>query len=172
MEGKGTTLKCHHCGKEWELDTLGRLSATSGETEFSHIPDWYAWQRQEVRRQLDDGSYQLDVDVDIGMMVNFKAIYMVGSGRLTHTPEGFTLTGCDGQIHYTQPPLASYSLYADYYWYEIADVICIGNNDVLYYCFPKGGDVVAKTRIATEELYKLKKRRPARRKAEETATVS
>ena len=50
-------------------------------------------------------------------------------------------------------------------------MICIGNNDVLYYCFPKNaGDVVAKTRMATEELYKLKKKRPARRaKAAEAA---
>ena len=39
-------------------------------------------------------------------------------------------------------------------------MICIGNNDVLYYCFPPNcGDVVAKTRLAAEELYKLKKRR-------------
>ena len=39
-------------------------------------------------------------------------------------------------------------------------MICIGNNDVLYYCFPQNcGDVVAKTRLATEELYKMKKRR-------------
>jgi hypothetical protein len=53
-------------------------------------------------------------------------------------------------------------LYADYYWYEIGDMICIGNNDVLYYCFPKGADPVAKARLATEELYKLKKRRPAK----------
>ena len=41
-------------------------------------------------------------------------------------------------------------------------MICIGNSDALYYCFPKCGDVVAKTRMATEELYKLKKARPAR----------
>ena len=88
---------------------------------------------------------------------------MVGSGRLTHTAEGFTLTGCDGKLSYTQGPLACYSLYADYYWYELGDVICIGNNDTLYYCFPQGGDVVAKTRIATEELYKMKKRRPVRK---------
>ena len=162
MEGKGILLKCHHCGKTWQLDTLGQLVATSGPTEFSHIPDWYAWQRREVCRELEEGSYRLDVDVDIGMMVNRKAIYMVGSGHLTHSAEGFTLTGCDGQLHYTQSPLASYSLYADYYWYEIADVICIGDNDTLYYCFPKGGDVVAKTRIATDELYKMKKRRPRR----------
>ena len=42
-------------------------------------------------------------------------------------------------------------------------MICIGNRDALYYCFPKQpGDVVAKTRMATEELYKLKKKRPVR----------
>jgi hypothetical protein len=47
-------------------------------------------------------------------------------------------------------------------------MICIGNHDALYYCFPKGaGDVVAKTRLAAEELYKLKKiRKPRSVKAE------
>lgn len=35
-------------------------------------------------------------------------------------------------------------------------MICIGNTDILYYCFPtEGGDIVAKTRLATEELYKM-----------------
>ena len=75
---------------------------------------------------------------------------------MTHTKEGFHLTGCDGKLDYHQHPLGSYSLYSDYYWYEIGDGICIGNTKVLYYCFPKGSeDVVSKTRIATEELYKL-----------------
>ena len=37
--------------------------------------------------------------------------------------------------------------------------LSIGNNDTLYYCFPKDGDVVAKTRLAAEELYKMKKTR-------------
>ena len=42
----------------------------------------------------------------------------------------------------------------------MGDVICLGNGDVLYYCFPKGGgDVVAKTRLAAEELYKMKKKK-------------
>jgi len=160
MEGKGTTLTCHHCGKVWELDVYGQLRPKEGDTPFCHIPDWYTWQRQEVRRELADNTYRLDIDVDIGMLVDTKALYMVGSGHLTHTAEGFTLTGCDAQLEYRQGPLACYGLYADYYWYEIADVICIGNKDALYYCFPKGtSDVVAKTRLAVEELYKLKKRR-------------
>ena len=157
--GKGITLTCAHCGKTWQLDTLGQLKATEGETEFSHIPDWSAWQRDEVRRELEEETYSLETDVDIGMMVDFKAIYMVGSGHLSHSAEGFRLSGCDGKLSYEQGPLACYGLYADYFWYSIADVICIGNADALYYCFPKDGTSVAKTRMATEELYKLKKRR-------------
>lgn len=160
--GKGTTITCNHCGKTWELDTLGQLKAAEGETEFSHIPDWYAWERDEVRRELEEGTYRLETDVDIGMMVDFKAIYMVGSGHLSHSDAGFRLTGCDGELTYEQGPLACYGLYADYFWYSIADVICIGNSDALYYCFPKDGASVAKTRMATEELYKLKKQRKPR----------
>jgi len=157
MSGKGTTLTCAHCGKVWEMDEMGQLKATEGDTEYPHIPDWYAWERQEVRKELENGTYRLESDVDIGMMVDYKAIYMVGEGKLTHCDEGFRLTGCDGKLEYAQGPLACYGLYADYYWYSIADVICIGNADALYYCFPKDGASVAKTRMATEELYKLKK---------------
>ena len=159
-EGKGTTLTCHSCGKVYELTETGFLKALDGDAAFTHVPDWYAWEREQVRQELVNSTYKLDVDVKIGMMVNLDAIYMVGDGHLTHDAEGFHLTGCDGKLDYTQGPLACYSLYSDYYWYEIGDMICIGNNDVLYYCFPQNcGDVVAKTRLAAEELYKLKKRR-------------
>ena len=143
------------------MDEYGQLAASDGNTEYPHIPDWYAWERSEVKKELEDGTYRLDTDVTIGMMVDYKAIYMVGEGHLTHSTEGFKLTGCDGKLNYEQGPLACYGLYSDYFWYEIGDVICIGNQDALYYCFPKKADV-AKTRMAVEELYKLKKRRPAR----------
>jgi len=167
MVGKGTTLTCNHCCKTWKMDELGQLTAAEGETKFSHIPAWYAWERDQVRQELEDGSYRMDAEVDIAMMVDYKAIYMVGAGRLVHDENGFHLTGCDGKLDYAQGPLACYGLYSDYYWYELGDIVCVGNKDALYYCFPKGGDPVAKTRMAAEELYKLKKRRPAK----EPATV-
>ena len=155
-EGKGTHLTCHACGKVYELDEYGYMKALEGDTEYPHIPDWYAWERECVKQEIVEDRYGLDIDVDICMLVNTKCLYRVGEGRLTHSKEGFRLTGCDRRLDYTQPTLATYSLYADYYWYEIGDVICIGTNKVLYYCFPKNcGDVVAKTRLATEELYKL-----------------
>lgn len=163
-QGKGIMLTCHNCGVTYELTELGYLKADNA--IFTHVPDWYRWQRQEVRKELEAGTYRLDIDVEIAMMVNFNAIYKVGEGHLTHTADGFHLTGCDGKLDYTQGPLACYGLYADYYWYEIADMICIGNQDALYYCFPKGGgDVVAKTRMAAEELYKMKKVRKPRTSA-------
>lgn len=161
-EGKGIRLTCHNCGKVYILTETGFLEAADGDAAFTHIPDWYAWEREQVRREIEAGTYRLETDVKIGMMVNYDAIYMVGEGKLIHSAEGFTLAGCDGKLRYTQSPLACYGLYSDYYWYEIGDMICIGNQDVMYYCFPQNcGDVVAKTRLAQEELYKLKKtRRP------------
>lgn len=158
MRGEGTRLSCSACGKSYTMDELGVLHAESGETEFSHIPDWYRYERECVADEINSGKYNLDIDVEIGVLRDHKAIYMIGDGKLQHTADGFVLSGCDGKLHYEQSPAASYSLYADYYWYEIGDVICIGTNDTLYYCFPKDSTPVAKARIAAEELFKLQRK--------------
>ncbi len=155
MVGKGTKLTCKKCGKEYELTTLGRMAALKGATEFPHIPHWYQWQRDMVRREVEKGDYKMDLEVDIAVLTDYKALYMIGEGRLIHDENGYTLTGCDGKVEYRQSPTASYSLNADYFWYEIGDVICIGNKDRLYYCFPKGKSIVTKARLAAEEMYKL-----------------
>ena len=154
--GQGIHLTCNACGAKYELTELGFLQAASGETMINHIPDWYRWERECVKKELEDGTYRLDVDVDICMLVNTSCVYKVGEGHLIHTTEGFHLTGCDGQLDYKQSPTSSYGLYSDFYWYEIGDMICVGDEKVQYYCFPKNaGNVVAKTRLAAEELYKL-----------------
>ena len=159
MEGKGIHLTCNACKKQWRMDEYGQLAAVEGETEYPHIPDWYQWQRACVREELENGTYGLDTDVEIAIQVNLNGVCKIGNGHLTHTQDGFHLVGAEGKLDYHQPATFAHTLYSDYYWYEIGDVICIGNKDALYYCFPKGGDPVAKTRLAVEELYKLKKRR-------------
>lgn len=157
MLGKGITLKCERCGKEYEMTELGALKPLNGGKGNAHIPDWYKWQRECVRAELEDGSYHMETPVQIGMMVNTERIYFVGEGILTHTNEGFRLTGCDGKIDYKRKPEESYSLYSDFYWYEIGDMICIGDAKRQYYCFPKDSKFpVAKARLATEELYKTR----------------
>ena len=166
MEGKGIHLTCHACGRQWEMDEFGQLHALEGETEYPHIPDWYAWERECVRKELEDGTYLLDTDVQIGIQVNLDGICMIGTGHLTHDLNGFHLTGADGQLDYTQSPVASHTLYADYYWYEIGDVIGIGNNEFSYFCFPRADVSVTKARLATEELYKLQKAARRRKRTE------
>lgn len=156
--GKGEKFTCTNCGKTYYLSELGQLIAEDGKSEFNHIPTWYKWQRDCVKDELLKGIYSIDIPVSIGVLTDFKAIYMIGEGRLQHNKDGFTLVSNDGKLTYEQKPLSSYSLYADYFWYEIDDVICIGNNEKLYYCFPKDKKYpVAKIRLATEELYKILK---------------
>lgn len=159
MEGKGIHIKCNACGRTYELDVFGKIKGVDGEAKFTHVPDWFAWEREMVKEELQDGNYLLDIPCDIAILKDANALYMVGTGSLRHDMTGFTLDGCDGKIHFEQPASASYSVNADYFWYEIGDVISIGTKDCLYYCFPKGRDIVAKTRIAAEELYKLSKRK-------------
>ena len=159
MEGKGIHLTCHACGKQWKMDEYGQMAACQGETEYSHIPDWYTWQRECVREELENGTYLLDTDVDIAVQVNLDGVCMIGSGHLTHDLNGFHLIGGDGKLDYTQSAVASHTLYSDYFWYEIGDVIGIGNNEFSYFCFPKANVSVTKARLATEELYKMKKKR-------------
>ncbi len=157
MTGEGVKLTCSHCGKTHTLMEDGTLHAETGSTRFPHIPDWFDWQRAQVEKDIADGVYRLDTDVSIAMLVDEKALYLVGEGHLTHDETGFRLTGCGGKLDYTQSNLASHSLNVDYYWYELGDMISIGDKDALYYCFPKAKAVVTRTRLAAETYYRLQK---------------
>ncbi|MBQ8996320.1 MAG: hypothetical protein IJ091_10960, partial [Oscillospiraceae bacterium] len=131
-KGSGTSLICSSCGTEWEMNELGEVICKNNDCAYTHIPDWYRWERESVKNEILDGTYILDTDVSIGLMVNHDAIYMVGEGTLVHDPSGFHLQAKDGSFKYDQPPKASYSCYSDYYWYELGDIICIGDKKCLY----------------------------------------
>ena len=161
MKGTGISINCGCCGALYEMDKYGKIHLKKQNEEYdedfklSHIPDWYRWERECVREEIENGTYSLDIPVEIKILKDFNASYEVGEGRLKHGTDGFELTGCEGKLNYSQSVKASYSLYADYFWYELGDMICIGDNKTLYYCFPKTDEVVvAKARLAAEELYK------------------
>ena len=88
MRGRGSRLTCENCGKTYELTEYGYLRGvdmTSEEEHFTHVPDWYRWERECVRQELLEGSYHLQVPVDICMLVDSRCIYRVGGGVLEHT---------------------------------------------------------------------------------------
>ena len=156
MIGEGTKITCQACGKVHILNEYGALEAEDGNPSFTHIPDWYRWERECVKKEITEGKYSFDVPVEILMTVDTKKLYRVGEGRLAHSVGGFRLTGCDGALDYEHKPLTSHSINSDFNWYEMGDIICIGNHDALYYCFPKEDTyLVAKARLAAEEIFKI-----------------
>ncbi|HPX28770.1 MAG TPA: hypothetical protein PLW47_03540, partial [Sphaerochaeta sp.] len=98
MYSFGSHIACRACRKEWEMGIHGELSASKPAedetvpiTEFSHIPDWYEWERSNVRREIEEGTYTLDVPVMIEALPNARGYIPIGMGRLVHDMNGFTL---------------------------------------------------------------------------------
>ena len=158
MVGKGTEIRCTKCDATYELDEYGYLVGKNITPKFNHVPDWFKWEREEVRKEIENNTYKLEIDVEIRAFKGMKCLYNIGEGHLTHDINGFHLVGKNNSLDVKVPSKAQYSLYSDYYWYELGDMIAVSDKDVTYYCFPKNNEnVAAKTRLAVEEIYKIQK---------------
>ncbi|MBR2338157.1 MAG: 1-acyl-sn-glycerol-3-phosphate acyltransferase [Clostridia bacterium] len=158
MASKGTELYCEECGKRWNLNEDGTLTALDGETEFSHVPDWFEWERRQVRQQIENGEYSFCDEVDIYSMPRCWRFMHLGEGKLTHDPEkGFVVEG----FHNGSPfriqrlPVQTNSLHIeyDYCYLRPEDCVDISTENDSFYCYPKQQNVVTKLAFATEELY-------------------
>ena len=158
MNSAGKELWCEACNKRWAMDEYGVLSAQYGETEFSHVPDWYEWERENVRREVMDGTYSLNVRAQIDSLPNARRFIPLGDGELTHDANGFTLRGmCDGEpFEERWKPLATYSIHIEYDYVKSRRRDCVDLSNLVdtFYVFPEGRDFsVTKIALATEELY-------------------
>ena len=158
MDSKGCELFCTACGKRWEWQEDGYLRALEGETEFDHIPDWFAWERQQVRGQIERGEYRFEDEVEVFSLPRCWRYIPLGKARLVHDAEnGFTLEGFyRGERYFIQRlPIQSNSLHVEYDFGPIdgADYVDISNENDSFYCRPTGKNVITKLAFATEELY-------------------
>ena len=155
MDSKDNRLFCTNCFADYEMNTLGQLSNVNGETKFSHIPDWFEWQREEVRKEIEQGKYNVSLEVDIDMLPNSTGYYRVGSGTLTHNKDGYTLEGEGFKIH--KPVKANFGVHIEYDYFGRGDGISFSTNEDTFYIYPKDQSYsVTKFHFATEEIYNLK----------------
>lgn len=157
MDSKGDTLWCNHCGKRWTMTTLGELKAEEGETEFSHIPDWYEWERENVRREIEAGIYHFNSEVIVHSLPNSKGFINLGPATLTHDMRGFILKGSHNSTPYelTWTPQSLYSCHIEYNYRGLGDCVDLNTNDDTLYIYPQTKKFsVTKISLATEELYK------------------
>ena len=169
MSSKGTEIFCTECGKRWNLNEDGTLSALNGETEFSHVPDWYNWERQQVREQVRNGTYRFEDEVEVYSFPRCYRFINLGKAKVRHTiDEGFVLEGFYRGQDYriVRKPLQSNSLHIEYDYCYIKPFDCfdISTEDDSYNCFPTKTDVVTKLGFAVEEIYQLKMEEVAKSK--------
>lgn len=159
MASKGSLLTCTSCGKEWEMTELGEIKALSGETEFSHIPDWYEWERDNVRKEVENGTYSSgELKVRVDSLPNSKKYIPIGEGTLVHDMTGFHVecTDKDGDKHTMDKTVASmYSCHIEYqYLFKHGDCIDLNTLKDTWYIYPEGEFAVTKMALATEELHR------------------
>ena len=159
MASKGTEIFCRECGKRWNFNEDGTLSALEGETEFSHIPDWFRWERTEVEKQIASGEYSFTDEVEVYSMPRCWKFEKLGKATLTHDMEnGFTLKGhYNGEDYFiNRSPQQTNSLHIeyDYCYLEPLDCVDISTENDSFYCYPRTREnVVTKLAFATEILY-------------------
>lgn len=160
MSSKGTEIFCTACNKRWNLNEDGTLSALSGKNEFSHVPDWFEWERAQVREQIRRGEYSFFDDVDIYSQPRCWKFEHLGAGKLTHdVNEGFIVEGFyRGEKYRIQrKPIENNSLHIeyDYCYIKPFDCVDISTETDSFICYPKKENVVTKLAFATEEIYQM-----------------
>ncbi|MBQ9414918.1 MAG: 1-acyl-sn-glycerol-3-phosphate acyltransferase [Clostridia bacterium] len=157
MRSEGTRLFCDACGASWEMTTLGELQRVDGDTRFSHIPDWYEWERTNVRREVEAGTYQFSCDTHVDALPNARRFIPIGKATLTHNMQGFRLQGNDGEEDYdlTWSPASLYSCHIEYdYLGKHGDCVDLNTPTDTLYIYPEGEVFsVTKLALATEELH-------------------
>jgi len=159
MTSSGSRIACTACGKEWEMTEYGELRAIKGDTEYPHIPDWYEWERLNVRQEVEAGSYSSGVlSVVVDSLPNSKGFIRLGHGTLIHDMNGFRVEviDSDGQRHEMIKDVASlYSCHIEYqYLFKHGDCLDLSTLQDTWYIYPKGQFSVTKMALATEELHR------------------
>ena len=159
MKSEGDKLVCDDCGKVWTMTEYGELVAEDGNTEFSHIPDWYEWERSKVKAEVENGTYSSGVlPVKVESLPNADGYITLGEGTMTHDMNGFEVTvkSPDGEVYTMKKPVQSlYSCHIEYeYLFKHGDCVDLNTLEDTWYVYPQNCDFsVTKMALATEELY-------------------
>ena len=171
MRSEGSELFCTACGKRWQMEEDGSLRAEEGKTEFSHIPDWYEWERANVRREVEEGRYSSgELRVFVRSLPNADKFIDLGHGTMIHDGNGFCVRGTDADgisFEMIKKVPSLYSCHIEYeYLGKFGDCVDLNTLTDTWYIYPEGEDFsVTKMALATEELYfRYKREEEAREK--------
>lgn len=154
---RGTKIWCEACGKVWNMDEYGRLHCENGEDIFNHVPDWYKWERECVRKEVESDAYRFEDEARLEILhSSYYGFKPLGNVKLTHDYNGFTMEGViEGKpFHFNRAPSTMYSCHIEYDFKGKGDAIDLCTNDETYFVFPLNAvNCLTKLHFATEEIY-------------------
>ncbi len=157
MNSSGVNLWCEDCGAKWEMDTLSRLRGVNTDAGYSHIPDWYRWEREEVRKEVQNGTYRFEDTVRVEDYYSSRVGFVnLGEVNFVHDKDGFTFTGkLEGEkFNLVKPVSSMYSVHVEYDFLGRGDAFDIATDKTTYFMFLKNAKIyLTKLHFATEELY-------------------
>ena len=161
MDSEGAQVFCKACGKRWTLNYYGELEADSGETEFKFPTDWYDWEREQVRAEIESGNYYFESDVIVDDLPNSKGFVRIGKGRLVHDMNGFSLHGVrdyDGEaFEMVIPAAGQYACHVEFNhkFGNYRDCVSLNTLDDTWFVYPDAEDFSGtKMSLAVEEIFK------------------
>lgn len=165
---RGTKIWCRECRASWEMDVYGQLHRENGEDIFTHVPDWYRWERENVKNEILRGEYSFKDSARLERIVNTsEGFRVIGNVELTHDYNGFTMTGEleSGQSFEFHRSVASMrSVHIEYDFKGRGDALDLCTLSDTYFVFPLTAEnCLTKLHFATEELYKLERAEQKRR---------
>lgn len=159
MHTSGEEIFCGKCGAKRIMTEYGRMVRPDGsEDSFSHIPDWYEWERDCVKKEIDGGVYGLDMRVKIESLPNAVNFIDLGEGRLIHNENGFKLTfrdyGDTAEKTLSFAPLTMTSVHTEYNYRGKGQCVTLSTLDNTYFIYPiEKGFNATKIQFAAEYLY-------------------
>ena len=181
MASVKSDIYCKQCGTTWNMTEYGKMiplasransencvikesyNENSNETvDFSHIPNWYEWERTQVIQEIEANTYFLDIKVRIEALPNAVNFIELGEGVLRHDKNGLSLTfkdyGEDQEKTLSFPPITMTSVHTEYNYRGKGQCITLSTLDNTYFLFPRcDGFNATKIQFATEYLYDIAK---------------
>lgn len=167
MSSSGHILKCDHCGIEYDYLENGSLKCLNGETIFDYPSKWYKWEKEEVKKEVLNGTYHFEDEVRVEKLIGAKVGFVPQEGKyyLTHTIEdGITVKGLDNDFYYHRSSLQSFAIHIEYDYLGKYNhpgrgaFIDLATNEDSWFVYPLNKPLyITKVHFAVEHIYDMLK---------------
>ena len=165
MDSKGEKLFCKKCGALFTMDEYGMLSSCKKDSlpcekapKTMTIPEYYEWERECVKAQIQEGRYSFAQRVRVEALPNAQNFIALGKGFLVHKEEGFYLTFTE-YLHEKPKTLffasrATPSVHTEYDYRGQGQCVTLSTATCTYFLFPlEDGFNATKIQFASEYLF-------------------